>query len=695
MIAKCTPNLDNIDIINTYGDNCGFCDWIAEHKLSSPTLIPRTGIMQAIYQKRNIVINDYLNELITAPFHHIAKNANIGAAGYYPIYDGNKLFGALALYAKEPMFFTAQVQATLEEMAGDVSFAIDNLRRDKQLVASERLFHNLTSFVQVGIFRLDLSGQLLYINEFGSALLQFATTTTPPDQWLQTIASGDRLKLQHEWLPHLLKTGESEIEVHAALANDQAGWLTIHAIAETNSDGQTIGYIGTLTNITKIKETEACLKYQAHYDPLTRLPNRILLAINLQTAVQVSQQNNNRMALLILDLDRFKDVNDSFGHHMGDVLLQIVTQRLQQHMKMISQISRLGGDEFTILLDNNPTNESINTIAEEIIQLMKKPFRLPNDRDVMLGASIGISVYPDHGTTPEELLQKADAAMYHAKASGRSCFRYFSAELTGLADQRLDMEVRLKRAIEQKELVVFYQPQIDMRTNKVIGAEALVRWQDPEHGLIPPFKFIPLAEETGLIKQIGEWVLQETCRQGKHWLDIGLPPLTLAVNISPIQFHYNDLFRVVTNTLHDTEFPAAYLELELTESALMDREQEAIDILNQLQAEGVRLAIDDFGTGYSSLSYLKRLPLDVLKIDKSFVDDIPNSKDDMEIAATIVGIAHTLRLKVLAEGVETKEQFAFLKEQGCDMYQGYLMSKPIPADQFEQLLRENHQLPSA
>jgi EAL domain-containing protein (putative c-di-GMP-specific phosphodiesterase class I) len=326
---------------------------------------------------------------------------------------------------------------------------------------------------------------------------------------------------------------------------------------------------------------------------------------------------------------------------------------------------------------------------------MKKPFRLPNDRDVMLGASIGISVYPDHGTTPEELLQKADAAMYHAKASGRSCFRYFSAELTGLADQRLDMEVRLKRAIEQKELVVFYQPQIDMRTNKVIGAEALVRWQDPEHGLIPPFKFIPLAEETGLIKQIGEWVLQETCRQGKHWLDIGLPPLTLAVNISPIQFHYNDLFRVVTNTLHDTEFPAAYLELELTESALMDREQEAIDILNQLQAEGVRLAIDDFGTGYSSLSYLKRLPLDVLKIDKSFVDDIPNSKDDMEIAATIVGIAHTLRLKVLAEGVETKEQFAFLKEQGCDMYQGYLMSKPIPADQFEQLLRENHQLPSA
>lgn len=692
MIAQCSSEKDDLNIIHVAGDHSGFCQWITEQKRYAPEIIPRTGAMQAIYQQQNIVINDYLHEHLTAPFRKMAEKANISSAGYYLIHENGQLFGVIALYASEVNFFTEKVQATLEEVAGDVGFALENLKRDQQLIASERLFHNLTTFVQVGIFRLNLDGKLVYINEFGTALLQIKRNTAR-ESWLNKIVPADLEQLHQCWLPSLLHQGESEMECQLQLPNNQLSWLIIHARAETNAQGDVIGYIGTLTDIRKIKETEARLKYQAHYDPLTQLPNRTLLALNLNQSLQAATLNNQRIALLILDLDRFKDVNDSFGHPMGDALLQEVARRLQQHLQMTNKISRLGGDEFTILLDSNPPRELINAIAYDIIQLMKRPFHLPNDRDVMLGASVGISLYPEHGTTPEELMQKADAAMYHAKASGRNCYKYFSDELTGLADHRLDMEIQLKRAIEKSEFRVYFQPQTDIQTGKIIGAEALIRWQDPLRGLIPPIQFIPLAEETGLIKLIGEWVLKETCRQGKQWLDNGLPPLTLAVNISPIQFHYSDLFSTVIRTLSETGFPAHLLELELTESALMDRENEAIAILTQLQAEGVKLAIDDFGTGYSSLSYLKRLPLDVLKIDKSFVDDIPHKKDDMEIAATIVAIAHTLRLKVLAEGVETEQQLAFLSEQGCDCYQGYLMSKPVPAEQFEQLLRENHALP--
>ncbi|WP_024872380.1 sensor domain-containing protein [Tolumonas lignilytica] len=690
MIAQCTPEQDDVNIIHTFGDNSGFTDWITEQKRKDPTLLSRTGAMHAIAQQKNIILNDYLHETLTSPFHAIAEAAQVLSAGYYLIYEGGKLFGVLGLYAKEKDFFTETIQNTLTEVASDISFALDNFNRDQQLVASERLFHNLATFVHVGIFRLDPYGNLLYINEFGAELLQMPSQSQTA-LWLNALNNDDYRKIYQEWLPHLFSHGESEMECRLPLKNHKHkdSWLIIHARSETNEQNQIIGYIGTLTDIRKIKETEARLKHQAHYDPLTGLPNRILLNINLKNAIQSGSVNRKRVALLIVDLDRFKDVNDSFGHPIGDVLLQEVAHRLQQHLQMPDKISRLGGDEFAILLDDNPPPEYINAIATNVILLMKKAFRLPNDRDVMLGASIGISLYPDHGTAPQELLQKADAAMYFAKENGRNCFKYFSSELTGLAEQRLDMEFRLKQALDRNELRVYFQPQVEINSGRIIGAEALVRWQDPKHGLISPVHFIPIAEETGLIQQIGEWVLTETCRQGQRWREEGLPDLTLAVNISPVQFHYSDIYSIVSRALTDTGFPANKLELELTESILMSREEEAIDILSQLQAKGIKLAIDDFGTGYSSLSYLKCFPLDVLKIDKSFVDDIPHKKDDMEIAATIVAIAHTLRLKVMAEGVENMEQLNFLKEQGCDCYQGYLMSPPLPADEFAQLLQQH------
>jgi len=286
------------------------------------------------------------------------------------------------------------------------------------------------------------------------------------------------------------------------------------------------------------------------------------------------------------------------------------------------------------------------------------------------------------------LISYADAALNKAKAEGRGCFAYYSEDLTLAARQRIALEARLRKAIEQQELRVFYQPQVDIVTGRIIGAEALVRWLDPIEGLIAPIHFIPLAEETGLILEIGAWVLRETCRQGRQWLDAGLPPLTLAVNVSAHQFRRSDIGALVTTVLNETGFPAEQLELEMTESGLMESQSKVMGLLNDLRSQGVRFAIDDFGTGYSSLAYLKHFPLDSLKIDKSFIDDIPHLQDDMEIAATIIAMGHMLGFKVLAEGVETAEQLAFLQDKGCDAYQGYLKSKPVPADEFVRLLLE-------
>jgi diguanylate cyclase (GGDEF) domain len=390
----------------------------------------------------------------------------------------------------------------------------------------------------------------------------------------------------------------------------------------------------------------------------------------------------------MLDLDRFKAVNDSLGHLAGDDLLQQVAARITARLRDVDMVARLGGDEFIVLLEDITQPKDAAKVAEEIIADLTKPFCLIQNDHVQIGASIGISLYPQHGDTPELLMDHADAALYQAKDAGRGCFAYFSEELTLAARERIAVETRLRRAIEQQELRVFYQAQVDIASGRIVGAEALVRWQDPTEGLILPTRFISIAEETGLIVGIGSWVLHETCRQGREWLDAGLPPLTLAVNVSPHQFRRSDICTLVATALNDTGFPPQQLELEITESGLMENQDNATNILNNLRDQGVRLAIDDFGTGYSSLAYLKHFPLDILKIDKRFIDDIPFQQDDMEIAATIVAMAHILGFKVLAEGVETMEQLAFLQAKGCDMYQGYFKSEPVSAHEFAKLIRE-------
>ncbi|MGR9086031.1 MAG: bifunctional diguanylate cyclase/phosphodiesterase [Gammaproteobacteria bacterium] len=452
--------------------------------------------------------------------------------------------------------------------------------------------------------------------------------------------------------------------------------------------GQITEYIGVFSDITPLKASQARLEFFAYHDPLTELPNRLQLFSSLQHGIDMARRENRKLALLMLDLDRFKDVNDSFGHTIGDQLLQLVAERLTRRLRNADTVARLGGDEFTVLLENIDHPENVARVAESIISDLREPLKFNQLGEFMIGVSIGISLFPQHGDTPEVLLQQADAALYQAKKTGGNQYAYFSDDLTRAARERIELESRLRQAIAKNELRVFYQPQVDIATDRIVGAESLLRWFDPKEGLIAPVRFIPIAEQTGLIMPIGEWVLQETCRQGRRWLDEGLPSLTLAVNVSPYQFRHREISGVVREVLNETRFPSDRLELELTESGLMEHQDHAVNLLNNLRSQGIRLAIDDFGTGYSSLAYLKCFPLDVLKIDKTFIDDIPHHQDDREIAATIVGIGHTLGFKVLAEGVEKPEQLSFLQMQGCDLYQGYLKSRPLPVEEFTELLRD-------
>jgi len=466
-------------------------------------------------------------------------------------------------------------------------------------------------------------------------------------------------------------------------------WLIITAVKEPDEKNEHVNnYVASFSDITSRKAAEEEIKQLAFYDPLTQLPNRRLLQERLKHSIDVERRDGKRLALLMLDLDRFKAVNDSLGHLAGDELLQQVAVRISTRLRDVDMVARLGGDEFVVLLEDIAHAEDAARVAAEIIFVLGKPFQLTQSSDVQIGASIGISLYPEHGASYEMLMDHADAALYQAKDQGRGCYAYFSEDQTLAARERIALETRLRRAIEQGELRVFYQPQVDIESGRIVGAEALVRWQDPIEGLIPPLRFIPIAEETGLILEIGAWVLRETCRQGRLWLDAGLPPLTLAVNVSPQQFRRGDISALVATALDETGFPAEYLELEMTESGLLENQDNVMALLNKLRSQGIRLAIDDFGTGFSSLAYLKHFPLDVLKIDKSFIDDIPNLQDDMEIAATIIAMGHILGFKVLAEGVETPEQLAFLREKKCDSYQGYIKSPPVPAEAFALLLRE-------
>lgn len=484
----------------------------------------------------------------------------------------------------------------------------------------------------------------------------------------------------------LNKTGQWRGEIWNRRKNGEVfpTWVNISAVP-SSSTNNTSHYVAVFTEITELKLSEERLNYLAHHDPLTGLPNRLLFHDRLEQAVLQAQRNKCLIAVMFLDLDRFKIINDTLGHRIGDELLVAVAERLKHCARETDTIARLGGDEFAVIVTQIAQEEDVGLVAQKIIKTLSAVYSVAG-YEVFITASIGINLYPGIDNDRGKILENADVAMYHAKQYGRNNYQFYSTDMNAVAFERLMLETNLRRALEREEFTLYYQPQIDMQSGSVNGVEALIRWQHPDLGLVSPVEFIPLLEETGLIVPVGEWVIRTACQQTRDWLDAGFPPLTMAVNLSARQFRQANLVEMIEQSLHEFNIPSELLELELTESIMMDNIEETVETLKKLKLLGLKIAIDDFGTGVSSLGYLKHFPVDTLKLSYDFVLNLPMDSADASIASAVINLARNMQLSSVAEGVENQGQMDFLRSQDCERIQGFLFSRPIPPDQMTALL---------
>lgn len=586
--------------------------------------------------------------------------------------------------------FVQSSYAPIRNAQGRISGAV-GVHRDVTLIKEmlERIQTNET------LFRLALNGipdifiiydqdlRLQFVNQRGTEF--FARSDT------DIIGRRDEELLPQEitrcYLPFLQLARTTKAtqsgELTFSLRGRQLSVIATY-VPMLNAAGEIQQILGLLHDFTKRRQTEERLAFMAQYDSLTGLPNRYLLLDRLDAAMQRAKRNNTLLGVMILDIDRFKQINDSRGHATGDLLLQQVAERLASTLRATDTIARLGGDEFTVLVENATNVEEVTTIAEKIKCAFATPFDTESG-EVFTTTSVGITIYPFDDHNRDELLKNADVAMYNAKQE-RNSWQLYRADMNADSAGRLGMEVELRHALERNELELYYQPQLNVKTGEFVGMEALIRWHNRSLGCISPAEFIPLAEDTGLIVPIGEWILRTACEQCKAWERAGLVPFTVSVNISAPQFRRSNLSQLVRNSLQDSHLDPKWLGLEITESSIMQHAEQTIKTLLELRETGVSIAIDDFGTGYSSLSYLKRFPVDKIKVDQSFVRDISSDPNDAAIVSAVVAMSKQLSLKTVAEGVETLAQLEFLSRLDCDEYQGYLFSKPIPAAEVPPLI---------
>lgn len=570
-----------------------------------------------------------------------------------------------------------------------VTWKAEQARRE-----SEERFRSMFEQAAVGITLTQLDGKFVEVNQRFAALLGYSAEELTHMRF-QSITHPEDLAAELPQLDRLLR-GESQtytMEKRFLRKNGDVCWSDLTVSLRRNANGAPEQFIAVAEDIAARKQAEADLRsqqqhaqYLASHDSLTGLPNRSLLHDRLSHAIAHAHRSNRIVAVMFLDLDRFKLINDTLGHKSGDQLLQTMAGRLQQVMREGDTVARLGGDEFVILVEGLASEEEATSIAEKVLAQIFAPVSL-DSHQLVLSTSIGISVYPKDSQNANVLLKQADIAMYQAKEKGGGCLRYFDPDMNSHVFERLEIENGLRRALEADELALRYQPLVDLKTGRIVGAEALVRWNHPDRGLLGPDQFISVAEETGLIIEIGEWVLRTACKQQQEWFEKGLSGLRMAVNLSSKQFSPRNLVSKVRSVLDDTGMAPELLKLEITETGLMQDVARAQDALRELAAMGIELAIDDFGTGYSSLSYLKTLPIDTLKVDRSFVNDVAVDADDAAIVSATIGLAHNLGLRVIAEGVETSRQLSFLADQKCDEGQGYYFSSPLASGDMEHLLR--------
>jgi len=532
---------------------------------------------------------------------------------------------------------------------------------------------------------VDNGGCLREMNAAGLEMLEADSLDQLIGRPVTHIVKPEHREAYEAFTKNVIRGNKGSLEFEIVGLKGTERWLESHGVPLLAENG-TVSMLSVTRDVTERKRNESRLSYLANFDNLTGLPNRMLFADRLQQAMFDADRHERLVGVVFLDLDRFKNINDSLGHDAGDLLLQEVAARLATVVRKGDTAARLSGDEFTFVLADLGHVDDAARIAQKILDVFARPFQILG-RALFMSASLGITLYPFDEKDVQGLLRNADVAMYRAKELGRNNYQFYAAQMTIKAVEALALESDLNRALENNELVLHYQPIIDLSSGDVLGVEALVRWMHPQRGLVPPLDFIPIAEESGLIVPIGEWVLRTACKQTRAWHDAGLPKLHVAVNFSVRQFRHKQIVAMVGEALEYAELDAHYLDIELTESILMDQAEAGVDALRALHAMGICLSIDDFGTGYSSLSYLRRFPINTLKIDRSFVSDITTNPDAAAIVVTIISMARTLGIRTIAEGVETVEQQSFLREQGCYAAQGYHIAKPMPAADMDCWLR--------
>jgi diguanylate cyclase (GGDEF)-like protein/PAS domain S-box-containing protein len=642
---------------------------------------------------RKKTVDNLLQEIVEVPTttagEQIIQFYNIGyghASSRAHTYRVWLFVVALGLVLYLVLIFTRLGRTTqaLRDANSKLGQRIDELHRTQDNL---KLYATMFTSASEGMVITDARARILIANPAFTTITGYnldEVRSRPPS----LLASGRHAPtFYHDMWKALERRGKWQGEIWNRRRNGEVypEWLSISTVRD--GSGNITHYIGVFSDTTERKRTEDHIQHLSHFDPLTNLPNRLMMQARLNEAIIQSRRISCHTAVLFLNLDRFRNINDTLGNELGDALLQQVAHRSRSQLRDTDTASRLGGDEFVFILPDINQPQDVATIARKLLSSVGHPYQL-GEHDITITASIGVAISDTDGSTAAELLRNADAAMSRAKEDGRNNFCFYSADMNTSTLGDLLLENQLRGAVEHGELELFYQPKVDARTGVLQGAEALLRWHHPEHGLLLPNRFIRLAEESGLIVPIGEWVLRTACRQIQSWREAGLPVVPIAVNLSAQQFLQNDLPVLVREALAEANITPELIELELTESMLMRNVERTVDMLARLREMGVRLSIDDFGTGYSSLSYLKQFDVNVLKIDKSFVSDIHNADADGKIAIAVIGLAHALSLKVVAEGVETDAQRLFLLNHGCDLFQGYFFSRPIPAVNFAEKLAE-------